>query len=286
MARQRLQGQRALVTGASSGIGKELARVLAEEGANLVITARRKERLEALATELSNAHGVEVKVESCDLADPSAPQQLFDATEGAGISVDILVNNAGFGVYKDFLEAPYDGYDKLIRVNMAALTHLTHLFLPPMIDRAHGHVMNVASMGAYMPCPSFAVYAASKAYVRNMTEAIDYELKSQRTGVRAIAICPGGTKTEFLDHAQQKLKPSGEKFMMSANQCARISVKKMLKGRRTVVTGFINALSCFLLRFVPRGMVPWIAAKSMASAVEKTNALPASDPPKALPPPE
>lgn len=285
MAKKRLQGQRALVTGASSGIGKEIARKLAAEGANLVITARRKERLEALATEIKDAHGVEVRVESLDLSDPEAPAQLFAATEGADIAIDVLVNNAGLGVYQDFLDEAWPRYDVMLTVNIDALTHLCRLFLPKMVERRHGHVMNVASMGAYMPCPSFAVYAATKAYVRNFTEALDYELKG--TGVRAISVCPGGTSTEFLEHADQKLKSGADLFMMSAERCAHIAVKKMLRGRRNVVTGWMNVLSCWLLRFVPRCCLPWLAAKSMSGAVEKLppRALPAPEETKALPEP-
>jgi short-subunit dehydrogenase len=263
-----LAGQRALVTGASSGIGKELARILAAEGANLVITARRAERLEALAAEIKQAHGVDVRVEALDLGDPAAPLQLFERTEGAGVAIDVLVNNAGFGDWRDFVDTPWERYQGMLQLNVTALTELTHRFLPAMIERKHGHVMNVASTGAYVPCPSFAVYAATKAYVRNMTEALDYELKG--SGVRAISVCPGGTKTEFIEQAGQKLKGSAEPFMMTAERCAQIAVAKMLAGRRNVVTGFINWLSMLLLRFlpIPRSLYPWIAYKSMAANVD------------------
>ncbi len=267
MAMQKLAGQRALVTGASGGIGAELAKQLAMQGANLVITARRKERLEALADEIRKTYGVEVRVESCDLSDPAAPQQLFDATEGADLAVDVLINNAGFGAYWDFLDIDWEKYVSMIQVNIVALTHLSHLFLPPMIKRKHGYLMNVASVGAYTPCPTFAVYAASKAYVRNMTEAIGYELKG--TGVNVICVNPGGTRTEFLDTADQKLKSTGEMAMMSAERCAQIAVKKMLAGRRNVITGFMNALSMFLMRFLPRPMMTWASAVGMSSAVEQ-----------------
>ncbi|RMG12556.1 MAG: SDR family NAD(P)-dependent oxidoreductase, partial [Planctomycetota bacterium] len=149
-----------------------------------------------------------------------------------------------------------------------ALTELTHRFLPGMIARRHGHVLNVASLGAYTPCPTFAVYAASKAYVRNLTEAIDFELRG--TGVRATCVNPGGTRTEFLDAAGQRLKQAGEWSMMSAEACARIAVRKMLAGRRNVVTGFLNALSAFLFRFLPRPWLAWLAYQGLSSGVEKT----------------
>lgn len=273
MGKKRLAGQRALVTGASSGIGAELARVLAEEGANLVITARRKDRLEALATELREKHGVEVRVVQSDLEEPDAPAKLLAETEGAGLAVDVLVNNAGFGAYDDFVAVPWAKTRGIIQVNLVALTELMHLFLPRMIARRHGRVMNVASMGAYMPTPTFAVYTSTKVYVRNLTEAVDFELKG--TGVRAISVCPGGTTTEFLDAADQQLKGGMAKLaMMSAERCARISVRKMLAGRRNVVTGFLNALTCWLLRFIPRAWQPWLAWKTMSSAVDKKKALP------------
>lgn len=284
MAKQRLTGQRALVTGASSGIGKEIARRLAREGANLVLTARRRDRLEELARELEAAHGIKVAVEAIDLSAPDAAAALYERTEGAGLAVDVLVNNAGFGDYEEFLAAPWSRYAEMLQLNVVALTQLTRLFVPRMVERSHGRVMNVASVGAYIPTPQFAVYAASKAYVRNFTEALDYELKG--TGVRAISVCPGGTKTEFLDTAGQVLKGSGEMAMMSAERCADIAVRAMLRGRRNIVTGFMNALSMWLLRFVPRAWLPAIARLSMSSAVEKSpKALPSAPAPGALPGP-
>lgn len=263
---KRLAGQRALVTGASSGIGAWLARVLAEEGANLVITARRKDRLEALAGELRTKHGVEVRVEDADLADPAAAESLFARTEGAGLAIDLLINNAGLGSWMPFAQVGWEKQQQLLQVNVVSLTRLTHLFLPPMLQRRHGWIMNVASIGAFVPTPNFAVYTASKAYVRDMTEALDYELSG--SGVRACVVCPGGTATEFLDAADQKLKGGGEKYLMSAETCARIAVKKMLRGRRTIITGFGNALGMWLLRFVPRRWLPRLSLMGMQTAIE------------------
>ena len=277
MSKRRLAGQRALVTGASSGIGAEIARRLAAEGAHLVLTARRKDRLEALAAELQQAHGVQVQVEANDLAEPGAAKALFDATEGAGHAVDVLVNNAGFGQYEHFTEIAWERHASMIQVNVTALTELMHRFLPAMQSRRHGWVMNVASIGAYMPTPNFAAYTASKAYVRNLSEAVDYELRG--SGVRVISVCPGGTRTEFLDQADQKLKSAGEAFMMSAERCADIAVRKMLAGRRNVVTGFMNALGMWLIRFVPRSWMPGIAGRAMSAGVDKVKALPPPAPP-------
>lgn len=269
---QRLSGQRALVTGASSGIGTEIARKLAAEGAHLVLTARRLERLTALADELRAKHGVTVETLVSDLEDPAAPQQLYDATEGADKPVDVLINCAGFGAYDDFIAIPWERHARMLQVNIVALAQLSHLFARAMVGRGRGRIMNVASTGAYAPCPNFASYAASKAYVRNMTEALDYELR--KTGVRAIAVSPGGTRTEFLELGGQVLKKSGEFAMMTAEACASIAVDKMLRGRRTVVTGFMNALSVWLLRFVPRAWLPRVIELSMSSAVEKAPSSP------------
>lgn len=265
----RLSGQRALVTGASSGIGDAIARKLAREGAHLVLTARRGERLDALAEELRAQHGVTVETLPSDLEDPAAPQQLFDATEGAGKAVDVLINCAGFGVYDDFVTIPWARHAAMLQVNVVALTELTHLYANAMRGRQRGHIMNIASTGAFAPCPSFASYGASKAYVRNLTEALDYELRG--TGVHAIAVSPGGTRTEFLERGGQVLKKSGEFAMMSAEACAHIAVEKMLRGRRGVVTGFMNALSVWLLRFVPRAWLPRVIELSMSSAVDKAS---------------
>jgi short-subunit dehydrogenase len=266
MAEGTLKGRRALVTGASSGIGLELARQLARRGADLVLTARREQRLNELAAELKAKHGVDVRVVAADLAAPGAAEAIYARTEGEGLAVDILVNNAGLGSWKAFADEPWETLAGLIQVNVTALTRLTHLFVPRMVSRGRGNVMNVASIGAFTPTPWFAVYTATKAYVLDFTEALDHELKG--TGVRACCVCPGGTATEFLDTAGQKLKSGRGGLLMPADRCAEIAVDKMLAGRRTVVTGFTNALGMWLLRFLPRRWIPAIADRAMRIAVE------------------
>lgn len=266
MANKRLSGKRALVTGASSGIGVALARELAALGASLVITARREDRLAALAEELRRDHGVEVDVEAADLADSAAPEKLHAATEGAGKSVDILVNNAGLGAYTQFNDSPWKRHATVIGVNITALTELCRLFAPNMVTRGHGYIMNVGSMAAWLPMPGFAVYAASKVYVRNFSEALDYELSGK--GVRVIVVNPGGTATEFMEAADQQIKKTGEWTLMSSERCARIAVRKMLAGRRSVITGIFNTVGMFLLRFLPRRVYPLLAHVGLSSGVE------------------
>lgn len=267
MADARIAGKRALVTGASSGIGEAIAVALAERGANLVIVARRRDRLDALAQRL-RSHDVDVVVHAANLIEPGTADALFAATEGSDLPIDILVNNAGVGSYHVFVDTPWDSLERTIQLNMVALTKLTHLFTPKMIDRGFGHVMNVASIAAYTPTPLFAVYSASKAYVRHLTEALDTELEG--TGVRAVCVNPGGTTSEFTEQAGTEVTASGQRFMMSAQHCAEIAVDKMLAGRRNVVTGFMNALGMWMLRFLPRFIYPRLAHAAMSSSVQKT----------------
>lgn len=260
-----ISGWRALVTGSSSGIGLEIAKILAGHGANLVLVARRKSRLEELAAELRKDFDVEVEVLACDLADRDAVAGLLRDTDA--MEIDILVNNAGLGRYENLVDCEWDELATQIEVNATALTRLAHHFAPRMVQRGRGYVMNVASIAAYVPTPNFAVYSATKAYVQHLSEALDHELAG--TGVRSICVNPGGTKTEFMEQAQQVVKPSGDMLLMSAKKCAQIGVDKMLNGRRTVVTGYSNALGMFLLRFVPRSLYPWLAQRAMESAVTK-----------------
>jgi len=247
---RKLVDSTALVTGASSGIGRAIAIELARRGSGVVLVARRKERLEALADEVRTRFGVHAEVEVVDLSRPEAPEELVRRREAADIQVDILVNNAGFGIHRAFLETPWERQRAMLSVNVVALTELTRLLVPPMVARGTGKVMNVASIGAYLPVPGYAVYASAKAYVRNFTEALDAELSG--TGVRAIAISPGSVRTEFLETAELELNRVGDLLTMSAERCASIAVTRMLGGRRTLVPGYLNALGMWLLRFVPR----------------------------------
>jgi short-subunit dehydrogenase len=244
----------ALVTGASAGIGVELARQLAADH-DLILTARRAEQLHALAEELTRT-GATCHVFPADLAEPGAPRQLFDAVAAAGLAVDVLVNNAGFGDLGPFAQADLAKMLRMIQVNVTALTELTGLFLPGMLARNRGSILNVGSVAGFQAGPYMAVYYATKAYVNSLSEALHSELRG--TGVTVTVLCPGPVATEFGSVAGFLPSPKG---MFSAGQAlgakpvAAAGLKAMRSGRRMVVPGWRNWLLLFLERFLPRGVV-------------------------------
>ena len=247
----------ALVTGASGGIGAELARLFARDGWNLVLVARSREGLEKVGRELADSFGAGYHVVPADLADPAAPHTVYHAVQALGIHVDALVNNAGFGVRGAFVdtgrEAPTElGRElEMLQVNVVALTHLSKLFLPAMVQRGRGYVLNVASTAAFQPGPLMAVYYASKAYVLSFSEALSVELAG--TGVTATALCPGATRTEFQAVANMensRLFRAGH--VMTAARVAELGYDAMLAGRSSVVTGAVNRMMAAGARFIPR----------------------------------
>src|SRR5579863_2776829 len=191
-------GKWALITGASAGIGVALARELAGCGAKLILTARRKDRLEALAAELTS-QGIDVRIVAADLNDPAAPQQVYDATEGAGLTVDILVNNAGLGQFGEFYRSSIDQELSQVRVNCEAVVSLTRLFVPRMVERRRGWVLITASTASFQPVPYISTYAATKAFDRFFAVGLAQEVG--RFGVTVTALCPGPTESEFFDVA-------------------------------------------------------------------------------------
>lgn len=256
----KLQSKRALITGASSGMGSCFARRLAAMGAEVVLCARRADRLEELARELTEQHGVQATPLPLDLSFPEAAVQVFDRTEGAGLPVDLLINNAGYAVHGPFAESDCQKIDNMLRLNILTLTRLSHLFSNAMLQRKSGHILNVASFAGYLPVPNYAAYAASKTYVRNFTEALAFELR--KTGVRVCCVCPGATRTEFWKVAGDE-NPS---FLVRAtmappDRVAKIGLKALLGRRRNVVVGIPNKLSAFFTRFLPRRTGVSIASK-------------------------
>jgi len=238
----------ALVTGASGGIGEEIAKVLAAKKHDLVLVARNRAKLEALAASLAAQHGVKAEAVALDLTDPAAPERL------AGRSVDVLVNNAGIGTFGPFAESELKAELAQIQLNVTALTHLTKLLLPGMLARKRGRILNVASLAAFQPGPLMAVYYATKAYVLSFSEALSNELKG--TGVTSTCLCPGGTRTDFMERARMGDPEAVKKFagMMDASVVAKKGVAGMMKGKRLVIPGFTNKVLALSTRLGSRGM--------------------------------
>ena len=257
--------QTALLTGASGGIGYELAKLFAKDRYNLVLVARSGEKLNQLATELQTQHGIRVSVVPVDLAEPAAPRFLFDQLRRERIHVDILVNNAGFGVFGEFSQMPEAEILDQIQLNITALTRLTRLFLAPMIERRAGRIMNVASTAAFQPGPLMAVYYASKAYVLSFSEALANEVR--RSGVTVCCFCPGATNTGFAKRAglegSRLFKQIGA---MNVAAVAGDGYRGMMAGRTLVISGMHNWLVAESVRFAPRKLVTavsrWIAEKA------------------------
>ncbi|HZT59203.1 MAG TPA: SDR family oxidoreductase [Pyrinomonadaceae bacterium] len=243
----------ALVTGASGGIGLELARLFAEDGHDLVLVARSADKLSSLADELKDKHNVRVRVLPADLARPEAAREIFDELQREGFSVDALVNNAGVGSYGLFAETDLQTELDLLQINVVALTHLTKLFLPAMIARRRGYLMQVASTAAFQPGPLMAVYYASKAYVLHFSEALSNE--TEGTGVIVSALCPGPTETGFVAAAGMEESKLFDRGPMTAREVAEAGYRGMLEGKRIVIPGFRNALVAHAVGLLPRGLV-------------------------------
>ncbi|MDQ1683505.1 MAG: uncharacterized protein QOC82_242 [Frankiaceae bacterium] len=243
----------ALVTGASAGIGRELAKVLAREGHDLVLVARRQAELDALAAELKQQYGADSRVVPADLAEPSAASQVFEAL-GPESVVDVLVNNAGFGGHGAFASRDRDADMRMVAVNVVALTDLTKLVLPGMVARGRGRVLNVASTAAFQPGPFMAVYYATKAYVLSLSEALAEEVSG--TGVTVTCLCPGVTDTEFHAVAGTDAQPLTQgPLSMSAAAVAESAYKAMMRGKRLVIPGLHNKFGAASIRLAPRGAV-------------------------------
>ncbi len=243
----------ALVTGASGGIGEELARLFAADGHDLVLVARSRDKLARLAEELRAKHAVNARVLAADLARPEAPREIFEELGAGGTTVDALVNNAGVGSYGLFAETDLQPELDLLQINVVALTHLTKLFLPPMLARRRGYVMNVASTAAFQPGPLMAVYYASKAYVLHFSEALTNECEG--TGVVVSALCPGPTETGFVAAAGMGDSKLFDRAVMDARTVAVEGYRGLLAGKTIVIPGLRNNLLARSIGFFPRGLV-------------------------------
>lgn len=250
----------ALVKGASSGIGLAFAKLLSQEGHDLVLVARRGGKLLQLAEELRAKCGVTVTVIPADLGQPDGVTSVVAALTAKGIDIDLLVNNAGLGTNGPFAETPWEKSRNLLAVNIAAPTELAARLLPRMIARKRGQVLNVASTAAFLPGPRMATYYASKAYILNWSEAIAHELRG--AGVVVTALCPGPTQSEFFTAAKMTDVPLAKtRNLPTAEAVASQGLAAIRAGKRMVIQGFVNRLLNFSLRFVPRSVPTAIAAK-------------------------
>jgi short-subunit dehydrogenase len=248
----------ALITGASSGLGAEYARLFAADKHGLVLVARRKERLEAIATELRSAHAVKVDVVPADLATPGGAARVVEQAGRLGAQIEFLVNNAGFGASGAFAELELARELEMIQLNIASLVILTRSFLPGMIARRSGRILNIGSTAGFPPGPFMAVYYASKAFVNSFSEALWYELKG--TGVTATVSCPGATATEFADVAGNSRSLLFRLGAANPKAVAAQGYRAMMKGKPMVIHGFKNKLTVQSLRISPRAVARAIAA--------------------------
>jgi short-subunit dehydrogenase len=249
----------ALVTGASAGLGSEFARLFAADGHDVMLVARRRDRLDALAAELGGTPGVRTFVLAVDLADAGASRRIADEAAARGLAIDFLVNNAGYGATGAFAAADATASLGMLQVNVTALVELTRLFLPGMLERRRGRILNIGSTAGFQPGPFMATYYASKAFVNSFTEALAYELEG--TGVTATVSCPGATATEFAGHAGNAESLLFRLGAADAKSVAREAYQAMMAGQRMLVHGITNKLGVQALRMSPRAAVLGLAAR-------------------------
>ncbi|MGI9020957.1 MAG: SDR family NAD(P)-dependent oxidoreductase [Solirubrobacterales bacterium] len=262
-------GSVALVTGASSGIGVEIARRLAARGHGLALVARREDRLIELAAELTKEHDIRAEPFAADLSSPQGRDDLAARIGEAGLEVHILVNNAGFGDAGNFHKTDGERNLRMIELNCGALTDLQGRYLPPMVERGHGCVINVASMAAFQPIPSNAVYAATKAYVLSLSEAVHAELSGIKSGVSLTAVCPGPVKTEFVAEAgMEGAEDRTPDFIwLTAEQVADAAISGAEKGKRVVVPGLLQRATAVGGQHMPRSVLLPLAGRAWRSAI-------------------
>lgn len=254
----------ALITGASGGIGMELARIHASKGDNLVLVARSKDKLDALKSELEKQFGISVYNIGKDLTEMNAAKAIFDELTVQKIRVNYLINNAGFGDFGLFADSIWEKQSEMINLNVLVLTHLTRLFLPDMIKNKFGKILNIASTAAFQPGATMSVYFATKAFVLSFSEAIANELKG--TGVTVTVLCPGPTESGF--QAAADLKNSNlfkGNQIASSKQVAEFGYNMMMKGKIVVIHGFMNKLLAFSVRLAPRNIITSVTRMKLKS---------------------
>ncbi len=261
---------RALITGASSGLGKDFALQLAQTGTNLVLAARRTEHLDQLAEEIIKKYQVVVEVVTIDLTQENAAQILFEAATRDGKTVDMLINNAGAGPFRSFLDAKTEDHERILRLNALSLTSLCHLFGNHMIS--HGQkswILNVASVASYQPVTRFSVYCATKSYVRFLSEIIHTELKG--TNVSVSCLCPGGTATEFLAANNQSASKFGQWSLMRSDAVVKLAIRKTFSGKRVIIPGVVNKIACTLAKLLPNNLNLWMSHHVMSLGVSEAD---------------
>lgn len=251
----------ALITGASAGLGEAFARALAAEGHDLILTARRADKLDALAAELRAARGVAVRVFAADLGRPDAPERLLADVAAAGLTIDLLVNNAGYGLRGSFAEGEREAQLGIVDLNCRALVALAHGVLPPMLERGSGAILNVASTAAFQPGPWMAIYYASKAFVLSFSEALHEEVRGR--GVRVTALCPGPTRTEFAGRAGME-DMGFDRIGADPTAVVRDGLAAMRAGAAVKVSGLANTVAADAVRFLPR-----VLARKVVGAIQK-----------------
>jgi len=250
------KGNWALVTGASAGIGKALAEELAAGGTHLLLTARRRDRLEELASRLRSKFRIQAEIFEADLAKPSAPQEIFNFTQEKGIAIDLLINNAGFGQFGELTTVDTHRLLDMVQVNCAAVLHLTRLFLPQMIARRRGDVLIVASTASFQAVPYISTYAATKVFDLYLAEGLAEEMKPH--GIRVCALCPGTTESEFHEVAGHPSHSKGRQE--TAEKVAKTGLRALAAGKSYVISGLGNYLGAHGERLVPRRFVTRVAA--------------------------
>ena len=253
---------KALITGASSGIGRDMAEELAKRGYNLILAARRRDRLEEISAELCKRYNICCEVTEVDLAKSQNCYELYENIKDKDI--DILINNAGFGIFGEIAETSNERELELIDVNIKALHLLTKMFITDFSKKNGGYIMNVASIAGFMPGPKMACYYASKNYVQSFTLAVYEELRQRESNVKISCLCPGPVKTEFSEVAKVKFGIGS----MTSEATARIAIRNMLRGKLIIIPGIRNKLSVFMMKFVPRKILLRVVSR-MQSFKEK-----------------
>jgi uncharacterized protein len=244
----------ALITGASNGIGYELAKIHAENKGNLILVARSLDKLNTLKGELEAKHNISVLTIAKDLSVPGAAREVYDEVKKESLGVDLLINNAGFGDYCFFAESDWNKQEQMVNLNIIALIHLTWLFLREMICRHSGKILNVASTASFLPGPAMSVYFATKAFVLSFSEAVNEEVRDK--GITITALCPGSTRSGFQAAATRPDKtPGARSNMASSREVAEYGYAAMLKGKAVAIHGLKNVLMINTMRFIPRSVV-------------------------------